>query len=126
MNAGYMRHAGETTIHDAFKDLREGLEANNDLEGGAPIIARLARPVQNNAIRCFERGGVAAVGDKRGEVVEDKARSDMVDGFPNRIGAFHRTGGRRDGQAGQRPLYFGRFNRKHVCEGEEDCIGHDA
>jgi len=91
--AHYASHAGEVIIHNPFEDLREGLEKNNDAEGGGLIIAWLARLVRNDALWPLHRGGMVTVGEKRGEKVEDVVRSHFVDVLPDRIGGFIRTGG---------------------------------
>jgi len=80
--AHYPGHAGEATIHNPFKDLREGLEMNNKVEGGERIIAWLARLVQHNALCFFQRGGLETVGLTGAEKVEDVVRSHFVDANP--------------------------------------------
>jgi len=44
-------------------------------------------------MRFLQRGGVVAVGEERGEKVEDEGRSHFVDAFPHRIGGLIRTWG---------------------------------
>jgi len=74
-NAPYSGHAGEATIHIPFLDYQEGLEENTDPEGEGRILAPVAGFVQNNALCSFERGGVVAVGENRGNEVEDEVQS---------------------------------------------------
>ena len=51
---------------DPFKDFRDGLEENDDSEGGGAIVRRLSGLVKDNPIRVFECGGVVPKGDQGG------------------------------------------------------------
>jgi len=84
--ARYPGHAGEATVHNPFKDLQEGLEEQDDPEGGGLIIAWLAWFIQDNAISLFRRGGVVDVAEKRGEEIKYEVQSDFVNAFPDGVG----------------------------------------
>jgi len=59
----YPGHLGEAIVHESSQYLREGLEEDNNMEGGGSVIGGLVRLVQDYTVRLFEGGRVEPLSD---------------------------------------------------------------
>ena len=83
--------------HDLFQDLGHSLEENDDTQRGAGVVGWFAWYIQDYPVGVFERGGVVAEGDQRGQVGEEYIRVVAVYRLPYRTRYFVGAGGRGGG-----------------------------
>ena len=77
--------SGEPDGEDAFEDLRDGFEENNDAERSQGVVGWLARLVQHDPVCMFESGGVVPKGGQGGEEVQEETGVDGVYLLPDRV-----------------------------------------